>query len=109
MAEISQEKYENEECEENVTDSRTQRGQSEEQIAENAAPQQGKQVEKGFACGKEAENFLNRSQSQHQKHPNGAQEEAQDEGKAEGIERGMIVVEHPSFGHIMLDSGIEKG
>ena len=30
-------------------------------------------------------------------------------GQAEGIERGVIVVVSPRFGHIVLDAGIEKG
>ena len=47
--------------------------------------------------------------SQYEKHPDGAQEEAQDKRKAEGVERGVVVVEHPRLGHIVLDAGIEQG
>ena len=106
IAIVTQHQDEDEESEENIAHAWTEGSQSEEEVAKNATSQQGKQIEQGFSCGKKAENFLNCGECQHQEHPNGAQEKAQNERKSEGIERRVIVVKHPSFGHIMLNSCI---
>ena len=109
MAEIAQKKDQNEERKENVADSWTQCGQREEEIAENAATQQGNEIENRLSNRQLAEDFVYRGYCQHEKHPDRAQKEAQDERKPERVERGVVVIEHPSFWHIMLDSCIEKG
>ena len=69
MAEIAQQQNQDEEREENVADARTQCGQREEQIAENAATQQGDEIENRFGYGQLAEDFVYCGYGQHEKHP----------------------------------------
>ena len=107
MLEVSQKQDEDEESKEDIAGPGAEGGKREEQIAKDAAAKQGKQIEDGFAEGKLPTHFAYCCYRQHQQNPDGAKEEAQDEGQVEGIERGMIVIEHPCLGDVMLDAGIE--
>jgi hypothetical protein len=109
MTKITQEEDEDKECKEEITCPGTQGGKGEEEVAEDAATKQGKQIEQGFCGRKLAANLVDSGNGKHQKYPDGAEEQAQDKREVEGVERGVIVIEYPRLRHIMLDACIEKG
>ena len=69
-------KHNNKEGKQHVAGTGTECSQCEDQIAENAAAEQGEQIERRFSGWKQSIDFPYRGNRQYQKHPDRAQKEA---------------------------------
>ena len=66
MAKVMQEQDEDKECKEEITCPGTQGGKGEEEVAEDAASKQGKQIEQGFCGWEQAANLVDSGNGKHQ-------------------------------------------
>ncbi len=107
MAIVAQQQCEGKENKEDASENRAKCRRCEEQIRQNAASEQGSEIENRFCKGQLAPHFVDGGKREDDKHPDRAKEETQNGRQFEGVKGGVIVVEHPRLGDVVLNAGIE--
>lgn len=107
MAVMTQQKRESKENKEGASEDRAECCQSEEQIRQDAASEQGCEIEDCFGRGQLASHFVDGGKREDDKHPDRTKEKTQNGRQLERVESRVIVIKHPCLRDAALYAGIE--